>query len=149
VRTTLEKLRHAGIKVWMLTGDKIETATCVARSSKLVARNQSVYQMVVSTPEEARHHLHEFAQIQNNTVLVIDGTSLQLCLDNHKEMFFNSTRNAPSVVCCRCSPTQKVPPPPRSLPLARSLLVVDRWHLAGRDCALDSVLYQEANGGHW
>jgi phospholipid-translocating ATPase len=107
VRTTLEKLRHAGIKVWMLTGDKIETATCVARSSKLVARNQSIYQIVVQTPEEARHHLVEFAQIQLNTVLVIDGTSLQICLDHHKELFFNSSRNAPSVVCCRCSPTQK------------------------------------------
>lgn len=45
VKTTLELLRNAGIKVWMLTGDKIETATCIAISSKLVARNQYIHQV--------------------------------------------------------------------------------------------------------
>ena len=35
VRETLEKLRHAGIRIWMLTGDKVETATCIAVSSLL------------------------------------------------------------------------------------------------------------------
>lgn len=45
VKTTLESLRNAGIKIWMLTGDKVETATCVAISSKLIARNQDVYTM--------------------------------------------------------------------------------------------------------
>ena len=34
VRNTLEVLRNAGIKVWMLTGDKLETATCIAKSSR-------------------------------------------------------------------------------------------------------------------
>jgi phospholipid-translocating ATPase len=43
VRPTLETLRNAGIKVWMLTGDKVETATCIALSSKLVSRQQSIY----------------------------------------------------------------------------------------------------------
>jgi phospholipid-translocating ATPase len=33
-------LRNAGIKIWMLTGDKIETATCIAVSAKLVGKNQ-------------------------------------------------------------------------------------------------------------
>eukprot|EP01094_Clydonella_sp_ATCC50884_P022154 TRINITY_DN5047_c0_g1_i1.p1 TRINITY_DN5047_c0_g1~~TRINITY_DN5047_c0_g1_i1.p1 ORF type:complete len:1089 (+),score=461.23 TRINITY_DN5047_c0_g1_i1:91-3357(+) len=107
VRTTLEKLRHAGVKIWMLTGDKIETATCVARSAKLVSRSQSIHTMVVKNAREAKEHLDEFAQIQSNTVLVIDGTSLQICLDHWKEEFFQSTKNAPSVACCRCSPTQK------------------------------------------
>lgn len=45
VKTTLELLRNAGLKIWMLTGDKIETATCIAISSKLVARNQSIHQI--------------------------------------------------------------------------------------------------------
>jgi phospholipid-translocating ATPase len=27
VATTIENLRNAGMKVWMLTGDKVETAT--------------------------------------------------------------------------------------------------------------------------
>ena len=45
VRLTLELLRNAGIKIWMLTGDKIETATCIAISTKLVARNQYIHQV--------------------------------------------------------------------------------------------------------
>ena len=40
VKSTLELLRNAGIKIWMLTGDKVETARCIAISTKLVARNQ-------------------------------------------------------------------------------------------------------------
>ena len=30
VKPSLELLRNAGIKIWMLTGDKVETARCVA-----------------------------------------------------------------------------------------------------------------------
>jgi phospholipid-translocating ATPase len=45
VKMTLELLRNAGIKIWMLTGDKIETATCIAISSKLVSRNQYIHQI--------------------------------------------------------------------------------------------------------
>jgi phospholipid-translocating ATPase len=45
VKPTLELLRNAGIKIWMLTGDKIETATCIAISTKLVARNQYIHQI--------------------------------------------------------------------------------------------------------
>lgn len=42
VRPTLEVLRNAGIKIWMLTGDKLETATCIAKSSRLVSKTQGV-----------------------------------------------------------------------------------------------------------
>ena len=45
VKSTLELLRNAGIKVWMLTGDKLETARCIAISTKLVARNQYIHEM--------------------------------------------------------------------------------------------------------
>jgi phospholipid-translocating ATPase len=45
VKGTLELLRNAGVKVWMLTGDKVETATNIAISSKLFARNQMVHQI--------------------------------------------------------------------------------------------------------
>lgn len=43
VKSSLELLRNAGIKIWMLTGDKVETARCVAVSAKLVARGQYVH----------------------------------------------------------------------------------------------------------
>jgi len=45
VKSSLELLRNAGIKIWMLTGDKIETARCIAISTKLVARNQYIHEV--------------------------------------------------------------------------------------------------------
>lgn len=45
VKGTLELLRNAGVKIWMLTGDKIETARCIAVSTKLVARNQYIHEV--------------------------------------------------------------------------------------------------------
>ncbi|TBT99464.1 putative E1-E2 ATPase, partial [Hamiltosporidium magnivora] len=53
VRVSIESLRNAGIKVWMLTGDKIETACSIAVSSKLFRRSD-VYCVVegLKTREE-------------------------------------------------------------------------------------------------
>lgn len=53
VKPSLELLRNAGIKIWMLTGDKVETARCVAVSAKLVSRGQYVHTIAkcMSTPQ--------------------------------------------------------------------------------------------------
>lgn len=106
VQMILEKLRHAGIKIWMLTGDKRETATCISLSSKLIARDQKPYQMECRTAEEAEHQLNEFSMMQN-TPLIVDGQTLQYLLDHYKDLFYESAKSAPSVVCCRVSPKQK------------------------------------------
>jgi phospholipid-translocating ATPase len=52
VKPTLELMRNAGVKIWMLTGDKIETATNIAVTSKLVARGQYIHQVA----KRALHH---------------------------------------------------------------------------------------------
>lgn len=43
VPETLELLRKAGLKIWMLTGDKLETAQCIAKSSHLVDSNHPIH----------------------------------------------------------------------------------------------------------
>ena len=43
VLETIEKFRAAGIQVWMLTGDKLETAENIARSCKLITEKMKVY----------------------------------------------------------------------------------------------------------
>ncbi|KAL1943316.1 hypothetical protein VTO73DRAFT_4391 [Trametes versicolor] len=107
VKSTLELLRNAGIKIWMLTGDKIETATCIAISTKLVARNQYIHQVAkLKTSDQARDQL-EFLQNKLDCCLVIDGESLQLCLNQFKNEFIEIATNLSAVVACRCSPTQK------------------------------------------
>uniref|UniRef100_UPI00358FA775 probable phospholipid-transporting ATPase IIB isoform X2 n=1 Tax=Myxine glutinosa TaxID=7769 RepID=UPI00358FA775 len=77
VRPTMEMLRNAGIKIWMLTGDKLETATCIAKSSRLVLRTQDI---------------HVFRNV---------------CLRFYEHEFVELASQCPAVVCCRCSPTQK------------------------------------------
>ena len=43
VAITIEALRMGGVKIWMLTGDKVETAKCIAISAGLKAANQEIY----------------------------------------------------------------------------------------------------------
>ncbi|OBZ74307.1 putative phospholipid-transporting ATPase IIB [Grifola frondosa] len=107
VKSTLELLRNAGIKIWMLTGDKVETATCIAISTKLVARNQYIHAVAkLKTSDEVRDQL-EFLQNKLDCCLVIDGESLQLCLNLFKNEFIEIATKLSAVVACRCSPTQK------------------------------------------
>jgi len=107
VKMTIELLRNAGIKIWMLTGDKIETATCIAISTKLAARNQYIHQIAkLKSPAEAQDEL-EFLQTKLDCCLVIDGESLQLCIDHFQDQFIGLSTKLSAVVACRCSPTQK------------------------------------------
>lgn len=107
VKSTLELLRNAGIKIWMLTGDKIETARCIAISTKLVARNQYIHEVAkLKTSDQVRDQL-EFLQSKLDCCLVIDGESLQLCLNSYKNEFIEIATKLSAVVACRCSPTQK------------------------------------------
>ncbi|KAG0239609.1 putative aminophospholipid-translocase [Mortierella sp. GBA43] len=107
VKATLETLRNAGLKIWMLTGDKIETATCIAISSKLVARNQTIHSVAKLKDIVAAQDELEAIKTKRDCALVIDGESIQLYLDNLREEFIEITVRLPVVVCCRCSPTQK------------------------------------------
>ncbi|KIL64320.1 hypothetical protein M378DRAFT_192664 [Amanita muscaria Koide BX008] len=107
VKSTLEILRNAGIKIWMLTGDKIETARCIAISTKLVSRNQYIHEVAkLKTSDQVRSQL-EFLQSKLDCCLVIDGESLQLCLNLFKNEFIEIATKLSAVVACRCSPTQK------------------------------------------
>uniref|UniRef100_A0A671NNP2 Phospholipid-transporting ATPase n=1 Tax=Sinocyclocheilus anshuiensis TaxID=1608454 RepID=A0A671NNP2_9TELE len=107
VRPTLELLRNAGIKIWMLTGDKLETATCIAKSSHLVSRNQDVHVFrPVSNRGEAHLELNSFRR-KHDCALVISGDSLEVCLRYYEHEFVELACQCPAVVCCRCSPTQK------------------------------------------
>ena len=45
VLSSIGTLRGAGIQVWMLTGDKIETAKCIAISTGLKDKRQNFYEI--------------------------------------------------------------------------------------------------------
>ena len=64
----------------MLTGDKLETATCIAKSSKLVSRTQDIYTFKkVTGRTEAHLELNNLRRKQDNA-LIIAGDSLQVFL---------------------------------------------------------------------
>ena len=119
VNTTIDKLRDAGIKIWMLTGDKIETATCISISTGLKAKSFKLFKIRFDALshesdeediETIKTKLLEYGKFNTPHtpyLLIIDGDSLDVALKHHEEIFFSVSKNAPSVVCCRCSPTQK------------------------------------------
>lgn len=107
VKPSLELLRNAGIKIWMLTGDKVETARCVAVSSKLVSRGQYIHTIAGLKRREAALEALSMLQTQPNAALLIDGQSLALYLQYHRDAFISLAVTLPAVIACRCSPTQK------------------------------------------
>ncbi|XP_076411725.1 putative phospholipid-transporting ATPase IIB isoform X24 [Peromyscus maniculatus bairdii] len=125
VRPTLEMLRNAGIKIWMLTGDKLETATCIAKSSHLVSRTQDIHIFrPVTNRGEAHLELNAFRR-KHDCALVISGDSLEVCLRYYEHELVELACQCPAVVCCRCSPTQKA-----------HIVTLLRQHTRKRTCAI-------------
>eukprot|EP01016_Furgasonia_blochmanni_P029869 TRINITY_DN3124_c0_g1_i3.p1 TRINITY_DN3124_c0_g1~~TRINITY_DN3124_c0_g1_i3.p1 ORF type:complete len:381 (+),score=92.47 TRINITY_DN3124_c0_g1_i3:623-1765(+) len=109
VQVAITNLRSAGIKLWMLTGDKIETAICIAISCQLKMPTDGLELVKdITDPSDFERRMNQIFGIEKS-VFVIDGTTLEVVLkdENLKALFFSIAGRAPSVVCCRCSPTQK------------------------------------------
>lgn len=107
VKPSLELLRNAGIRIWMLTGDKIETARCVAISAKLVARGQYIHTVSKLKDKTAALEILDFLRHKTDACLLIDGESLALMLSQFRTAFITVAVGLPAVVACRCTPTQK------------------------------------------
>ncbi|XP_022779595.1 probable phospholipid-transporting ATPase IIB, partial [Stylophora pistillata] len=141
VRPTLEMLRNAGVKIWMLTGDKLETATCIAQSSRLVARNQTIYTFKqISNRSEAHLELNSLRR-KNDCALIIKGDSLEICIHHYEQEFMELACQCPVVVCCRCSPQQKA-----------DIVRLLKKHTGKRTCAIgdggnDVSMIQAADAG--
>ncbi|XP_027344947.1 phospholipid-transporting ATPase 3-like isoform X2 [Abrus precatorius] len=132
----IETLQRAGIKIWVLTGDKIETAINIAYACNLI--NNEMKQFVISSEtdairevedrgdqveiarfikeevkkelkkclEEAESYFHSVSGPK--LALVIDGKCLMYALDpSLRVMLLNLSLNCHAVVCCRVSPLQK------------------------------------------
>jgi phospholipid-translocating ATPase len=107
VKPSLELLRNAGIKIWMLTGDKVETARCVAVSSKLVARGQYIHTISKVKRKDMANDALDFLRGKPDACMLIDGESLAMMLTHFRDDFISVAVRLPTVVACRCSPTQK------------------------------------------
>lgn len=110
----------------MLTGDKLETAISIAKSSHLVNRNQGIHVLKSAlTRTEAHLELNMFRRKQD-CALVVSGESLEVCLQYYQDEFMELATNAPAVVCCRSSPTQK----------AQIVQLIQKYTNGKRTCAI-------------
>ncbi|CAD8051177.1 unnamed protein product [Paramecium sonneborni] len=109
VGQTIQDLKSADIKVWVLTGDKVETAISIGYSCNLIESKdmlQVVTETTVGSIEEVfLHYCNESA----NIALVISGQALSVMLDNPqlKSMLLKRAFYAKVVIVARVSPKQK------------------------------------------
>ncbi|KAF1943813.1 phospholipid-translocating P-type ATPase [Clathrospora elynae] len=148
VPEAIDKLRRAKIKMWMLTGDKRETAINIGYSCRLIKEFSTVTVLD-----------HETGQVEEcigaavlainrggvaHSVVVVDGQTLSIITsDPSLDMIFHELAIlADSVICCRASPSQKAE-------LVKSIRkrVKKSITLAIGDGANDIAMIQEAHVG--
>uniref|UniRef100_A0AAG5DWE8 Phospholipid-transporting ATPase n=1 Tax=Anopheles atroparvus TaxID=41427 RepID=A0AAG5DWE8_ANOAO len=135
VPETINSLLQAGIVIWVLTGDKAETAINIAYSAKLFNSQMDILKLTARSRDSAEasinFYLNEiekqlnsnsngtgpaiddddaFDQLDKTRALVVDGKTLTFILDlrsNLTKPFLRLTRYCASVLCCRATPLQK------------------------------------------
>lgn len=85
----------------MLTGDKVETAKCIAISAGIKGVDQDIFEIKGITDSlELHQRINEYSNKLNN-VLLIEGTCLGAILKDYEKFFFDIAGKAPSVIFCR------------------------------------------------
>uniref|UniRef100_A0A1A8D159 Phospholipid-transporting ATPase n=1 Tax=Nothobranchius kadleci TaxID=1051664 RepID=A0A1A8D159_NOTKA len=115
VPETIETLMKADIKIWILTGDKQETAINIGHSCKLLTKNMGMLVInedsLDATRETLSHHcgmLGDAVYKENDFALIIDGKSLKYALTfGVRQYFLDLALSCKAVICCRVSPLQK------------------------------------------
>ncbi|OWF51162.1 phospholipid-transporting ATPase IA [Mizuhopecten yessoensis] len=115
VPETIANLAKADIKIWVLTGDKQETAINIGYSCKLLTQGMPL--LIVNehsldgTRETLRRHVGEFGDLlrkENDVGLIIDGQTLKYALScDCRQDFLDIAISCKAVICCRVSPSQK------------------------------------------
>ncbi|PAA62850.1 hypothetical protein BOX15_Mlig034607g1, partial [Macrostomum lignano] len=125
---TVAALREAGISVWVLTGDKQETAVQVGHACRLLTEGQQLLTLVADSPAEAGDRVRRWLReldvayrpayqirqrrarpaVRDGVALVLDGRALRHCLDELVSCdFLLLAEQCSSVLCCRTTPSQK------------------------------------------
>uniref|UniRef100_A0A8C1DYA7 Phospholipid-transporting ATPase n=1 Tax=Cyprinus carpio carpio TaxID=630221 RepID=A0A8C1DYA7_CYPCA len=111
VPETIASLRKAGLQIWVLTGDKQETAINIAYACKLLDPEEEIITLNADSQVypacTATVSLHG-PFLVHRLGLVIDGRTLAYALDKSLEDdFLAVARSCRSVLCCRSTPLQK------------------------------------------
>ena len=118
VPETIAYFHEAGIPVWLLTGDKQETAISIGFSSRLLIKE---YSLVIINAESHEHcvsliteRLNWYRRPENmetQFAIVIDGISLDFIVADTTSTlradFIHLGALSQAVICCRSTPLQK------------------------------------------
>lgn len=121
VPETIAALISAGIIVWVLTGDKPETAINIAYAAKLFQPQWELLKLTARSRDaaeasimfylsEIEKQIAEFGELRQQKALVVDGKTLTYMLDMRSNLvkpFLRLTKYCASVLCCRSTPLQK------------------------------------------
>ncbi|KAF2302852.1 hypothetical protein GH714_009298 [Hevea brasiliensis] len=122
----IDKLAQAGLKIWLLTGDKKETAINIGFACSLLQQDMRQFHIYLSEEAESNNQMKAMKeeilhQIESSYhvmctdsdrsspfALVVDGRALEIALHcDIKYKFLQLASNCASVICCRVSPKQK------------------------------------------
>jgi len=112
VPETIAYLLKAGIKVWVITGDKQATAINIGYSTRLLQPHMLRMEINASSQDECAEKLQRAIQTLDSEpgaipAMIIDGNTLKWALNEHADLFLNIGRRCHSVICCRVTPIQK------------------------------------------
>uniref|UniRef100_A0A672RT20 Phospholipid-transporting ATPase n=1 Tax=Sinocyclocheilus grahami TaxID=75366 RepID=A0A672RT20_SINGR len=115
VPETIATLMKANIKIWVLTGDKQETAINIGYSCRLVSHGMSLIIINEDSLDATRatltahcSSLGDCLRKENELALIIDGQTLKYALSFEvRQVFLDLALSCKAVICCRVSPLQK------------------------------------------
>ncbi|XP_058545448.1 phospholipid-transporting ATPase IB-like isoform X3 [Neofelis nebulosa] len=115
VPETITTLLNANIKIWVLTGDKQETAINIAYSCKLLSTKMPCIRLNSNSLKATQQAVNQNCQDlgillgeENDLALIIDGETLKYAFHPEvKRSFINLALSCRAVLCCRLSPLQK------------------------------------------
>ncbi|CAD5116238.1 DgyrCDS5149 [Dimorphilus gyrociliatus] len=120
VPDAIADLSKADIKIWVLTGDKQETAINIGYSCKLLTADMPLITIneedLESTRREIRYYTEKFRtenrlskdNTENKEALIVDGHTLKWALEEELwQEFVSLAVSCKAVICCRVSPLQK------------------------------------------
>ncbi|KAG1879890.1 Ca-transporting ATPase [Suillus subluteus] len=117
VPDTIHTLQMAGIKIWVLTGDRQETAINIGMSCRLISESMNLVIVNENNLRDTADFIQKrLSAIKNqrstgeleDLALVIDGKSLGFALEKElSKSFLELALMCRAVICCRVSPLQK------------------------------------------
>uniref|UniRef100_K7G159 Phospholipid-transporting ATPase n=2 Tax=Pelodiscus sinensis TaxID=13735 RepID=K7G159_PELSI len=128
VAETIEALQAAGMKVWVLTGDKMETAKSTCYASRLFQTNTELLELTTKTMGDGerkedrlhellleyhkkllqdfpknRGHLKRSWTVSQEYGLIVDGSTLSLIFNSAQDSISSNYRSIFLQICLKCT----------------------------------------------